>query len=217
MMRPKQLRRNQTRRCNDGTSSQDRSLPINQTTIPVRAGARVWNRPGDRSSSDNLTRSQSIPISPTPLAQTRGELTELQGMMTTLIEEIRSQRIANQAIANRLDQAVANRLDQADDARPPKLWTVRHSRDPKRPIQTLRGRKFATTPAAGHDPPKLKLQWTGRNRHWTSTPTKHSDPNPERIDGEAGGAKNTYFTTKPFYPRESNSVCDQDLQSSMVR
>ncbi|KAF2534542.1 hypothetical protein F2Q70_00029898 [Brassica cretica] len=82
-----------------GTSSQDRSLPINQTSIPERAGARVWNRPGDRSSSDDLNRSQSRPISPTPLAQTRG------GMMKTLIDEIRSQRIANEAIANRLDQA----------------------------------------------------------------------------------------------------------------
>ncbi|KAF3563171.1 hypothetical protein DY000_02015523 [Brassica cretica] len=88
-----------------GISSQDRSLPINQTTILERAGARVWNRPRDRSSSDDLTRSQSRPISPTPLAQTRGELTELRGMMTTLIDEIHSQRIANQAIANRLDQA----------------------------------------------------------------------------------------------------------------
>ncbi|KAG2249634.1 hypothetical protein Bca52824_089262 [Brassica carinata] len=73
-----------------GTSSQDRSLPINQTSIPERAGARVWNRPGDRSSSDDLTRSQSRLISPTPLAQTRGELTELRGMMTTLIDEIRT-------------------------------------------------------------------------------------------------------------------------------
>ncbi|KAF3582470.1 hypothetical protein DY000_02031633 [Brassica cretica] len=51
-----------------GTSSQDRSLPINQTSIPERAGARVWNLPGDRPSSDDLTRSQSRPISPTPLA-----------------------------------------------------------------------------------------------------------------------------------------------------
>ena len=41
----------------------------------------------------------------TTLAQTRGELTELRGMMTTLIDKIRSQRIANQTIANRLDQA----------------------------------------------------------------------------------------------------------------
>ncbi|KAF3593948.1 hypothetical protein DY000_02022976 [Brassica cretica] len=51
-----------------GTSSQDRSLPINQTSIPERAGARVWNRPGDRKSSDVLTRSQSRPISSTPLS-----------------------------------------------------------------------------------------------------------------------------------------------------
>ncbi|KAF3488119.1 hypothetical protein F2Q69_00054472 [Brassica cretica] len=88
-----------------GTSSQDRSLPINKTSIPERAGARVWNRPGDRSSSDDLNRSQSRPISPTPLAQTRGELIELRGMMKTLIDEIHSQRISNEAISNRLDQA----------------------------------------------------------------------------------------------------------------
>ncbi|KAG2266266.1 hypothetical protein Bca52824_073345 [Brassica carinata] len=75
-----------------GTSSQDRSLPINQTSIPERAGARVWNRPGDRSSSDDLNRSQSRPISPTPLAQTRGEIIELRGMMKTLIDEIRRRR-----------------------------------------------------------------------------------------------------------------------------
>ncbi|KAF2550650.1 hypothetical protein F2Q68_00034887 [Brassica cretica] len=72
---------------------------------PERTEARVWNLPGDRHSSDDLTRSQSRTISPTPLAQTRGELTELGGMMTTLIDEIRSHRIANHAVANRLDQA----------------------------------------------------------------------------------------------------------------
>ena len=88
-----------------GSSSQERSLPINQTSISKRAGPRVWNRPGDRTSSDDLSRSQSRPISPTPLVQTRGELTELRGMMTTLIDEIRNQRIANQSVANRLDQA----------------------------------------------------------------------------------------------------------------
>ncbi|KAF2577833.1 hypothetical protein F2Q68_00002499 [Brassica cretica] len=71
--------------------------------VPERTGARVWNRPRDRSSSDDLTRSQSRPISPTHLAKTRGELTELREMMTTLIDEIPSQWIANKAIANRLD------------------------------------------------------------------------------------------------------------------
>ncbi|KAF3562552.1 hypothetical protein DY000_02018373 [Brassica cretica] len=45
------------------TSSQDRSLLINQTSIPERVRARVWNRPGDRQSADDLTRSQSRPIS----------------------------------------------------------------------------------------------------------------------------------------------------------
>ncbi|XP_013624103.1 uncharacterized protein LOC106384147 [Brassica napus] len=33
---------------------------------------------------------------------------------------------------------------------------------------------------------------------------KHPDLIPERIDGKAGGARNTNLTTKPLYPRESN-------------
>ena len=74
-------------------------------SIQERVGARVWNRPGDRQSVDDPTRSQSRLISPTPLAQTRGELTELQGMVSTLIDEIRNQKIINQTIANRLEQA----------------------------------------------------------------------------------------------------------------
>ncbi|KAF2556458.1 hypothetical protein F2Q68_00017202 [Brassica cretica] len=45
------------------------------------------------------------------------------------------------------------------------------------------------TPAARHDSPKLKLQWIGRNRHWAPTPTKHSDPIPERIKGKARGSQ----------------------------
>ena len=72
--------------------------------IPERVGVRVWNRPGDRQSADDLTRSQSRPISPTPLAQTREEMTELRGMLLSLIDEIRNQRIANQTITNRLDK-----------------------------------------------------------------------------------------------------------------
>ncbi|KAF2549384.1 hypothetical protein F2Q70_00022313 [Brassica cretica] len=53
-----------------GTSSQDRSPSIDQTLILERVGARVWNHPRDRQSSDDPTRSQSRPISPTPLVQT---------------------------------------------------------------------------------------------------------------------------------------------------
>ncbi|KAG2250283.1 hypothetical protein Bca52824_080419 [Brassica carinata] len=87
------------------TSSQDRSLPINQTSIPERVGARVWNHSGDRQSADDLTRSQSRPISPTPLTQTREEMTELRGMLSSLIGEIQNQRVANKTITNRLDQA----------------------------------------------------------------------------------------------------------------
>ncbi|KAF3610555.1 hypothetical protein DY000_02048766 [Brassica cretica] len=58
----------------------------------------------DRQSADDQTRSQSRRISPTPLAQTRGELTEIRGMVSTLVDEIRSQKIANQTIANLLEQ-----------------------------------------------------------------------------------------------------------------
>ncbi|KAG2297636.1 hypothetical protein Bca52824_044305 [Brassica carinata] len=79
-------------------TGQDRSLPINQTMVPERTGARVWNHPRDRSSSDDLTRSQSRPISPTHLAQTRGELTELREMMTTLIDEIPRRRPTPKAL-----------------------------------------------------------------------------------------------------------------------
>ncbi|KAF2552311.1 hypothetical protein F2Q68_00034545 [Brassica cretica] len=77
---------------------------VESTSIPERVGARVWNRPGDRQSADDPTRSQSRPILPTPLAQTREELTELQGMVSSLIDEIRNQKIAIQTIANRLEK-----------------------------------------------------------------------------------------------------------------
>ncbi|KAF3507480.1 hypothetical protein F2Q69_00008767 [Brassica cretica] len=86
-------------------------------------------------------------------------------MMTTLIDKIRSQRIANQTVANRLDQAerelaehrAANirernqtPLDPLRARSNPQHRTVRYSRDPKRSIWTLHERKFTTTPAAGH-------------------------------------------------------------------
>ncbi|KAF2569732.1 hypothetical protein F2Q68_00025596 [Brassica cretica] len=163
-----------------GTSSQDRSLPINQTTIPEQTGSQVWNRPGKKPPSDDPTRSQSIPISPTHLAQTRGELTELRGMMTTLIDEIRSQRITNQALLigwikpKRTSQNIELQALEKETEHPrstkvniqrTKYRIVRHPRDPKRPIQTLHGRKFGTTPTAGHCPPKFKLQRIGRSRN----------------------------------------------------
>ncbi|KAF3492784.1 hypothetical protein DY000_02052669 [Brassica cretica] len=56
--------------------------------------------------TDDLTRTQSTrPISPTPLAQTREEVTELQGMVSTLIDKSRNQETAYRTIVNRLDQA----------------------------------------------------------------------------------------------------------------
>ena len=88
------------------SSSQYRSPPINQTTISEQTGVRVWNRPGNR------------PISPTHLDQNQGELTELRGMMTSIIDEIRGQRTTNQALANRLDQAEKELAEyQATNAR----------------------------------------------------------------------------------------------------
>ncbi|KAF3539899.1 hypothetical protein F2Q69_00022103 [Brassica cretica] len=76
------------------------------TSIPDRTGARVWNRPGERQPADDLTRTQSTrPISLTPLAQTREEVTELRGMVSTLIDKSRNQDTAYQTISNRLDQA----------------------------------------------------------------------------------------------------------------
>ncbi|KAF2578644.1 hypothetical protein F2Q70_00012760 [Brassica cretica] len=87
-----------------------------ETKIAERA--RVWNRPRERQYADDLTRSQSTrPISPTPLAQTREEVTELQGMVSSLIDEIRNQKIANQTIVNRLDQAERELAEYRANAR----------------------------------------------------------------------------------------------------
>ena len=59
-----------------------------------------------------MTRSQSRPISPTPLAQAREGMTKLRGILSSLIDEIRNQRIANQTITNRLDQAERELAEQ---------------------------------------------------------------------------------------------------------
>lgn len=214
------------------TSSQDRSLPINQTSISERAGARVWNRPGDRPSSNDLTRSQSRLISPTPLAQTRGELTELRGMMTTLIDKIRSQRIANQSNANRLDPSRkgARRASSCkhsrktsntprsvkSDVQPSKRWTVRYSGDPKRSIWALHGRNSQRPSPQGITHRSLSYSGLDQINTGLPTPTKHSDPIPERINEKAGGAKDTDPTTEPLYLRESNSIHDENLPSSRI-
>ncbi|KAF2598544.1 hypothetical protein F2Q68_00010124 [Brassica cretica] len=61
------------------------------TSIPDRTGARVWNHPGERQPADDLTRTQSTrPISLTPLAQTREEVTELRGMAERELAEHRA-------------------------------------------------------------------------------------------------------------------------------
>ncbi|KAF2611575.1 hypothetical protein F2Q70_00013483 [Brassica cretica] len=142
------------------TSNQDRSPSIDQTSIPERVGARVWNRSGDRQSTDDPTRSQFRTISPTPLAQTRGELAKIRRMVSNLIDEIRSQKIANQTITNRLEQAEKELADHPAN-----------SGDPKHSIWTLHGEN-------SQRPPKLKLQWIRRNRYGAPIPTNYSNPIP---------------------------------------
>ncbi|KAF3565406.1 hypothetical protein DY000_02014123 [Brassica cretica] len=90
----------------DRSSPPNRTSVLERTSIPDRTGARVWNRPGERQAADDLIRPQSSkPISLTPLAQTREEVTELRGMVSSLIDEARKQKAAYPTIANQLDQA----------------------------------------------------------------------------------------------------------------
>ncbi|KAF2600894.1 hypothetical protein F2Q68_00010361 [Brassica cretica] len=83
-----------------------RTLVPDQTSIPDRTEARVWNISGERQLADDLTRTQSTrPISPTPLAQIREEVIELRGMVSTSIDKSRNKETAYRTIANRRDQA----------------------------------------------------------------------------------------------------------------
>ena len=81
----------------------------------------------------------------------------------------------------------------------------------------IHGGKLTTTPAEGHDPPKLKLQRIGRDRHQAPTPTKHSDPLPERINGKTGRTENTDPADEPFDPRKSTFIRHEDLPPSGIR
>ncbi|KAF3538560.1 hypothetical protein F2Q69_00023569 [Brassica cretica] len=191
-----------------GTSSQDRFSPIDQTSIPdrtsipERSGARVWNRPGERQSADDLTRT-TRPISPTPLAQTREEVTELRGMVSSLIDETRSQKIAYQTIANRLDQAERGLAEHRVNARernqtPPD--PLRGTSNPQNTglfctpeIPSARSGRY--TGDNSQRPPqqsvplaKPKLQRAGRNRYRTTSPKKYSDPIRKQTYGKTRGA-----------------------------
>ena len=108
----------------DRASSHDRSSPPDRTSVPDRTsihnrtGARVWNRPGERQSADDLTRPPSTrPIYPTPLAQTREEVTELQGMVSLLIDKTRNQEVAYRTIVNQLDQTERELAEHQANAR----------------------------------------------------------------------------------------------------
>ncbi|KAF2539405.1 hypothetical protein F2Q68_00021167 [Brassica cretica] len=102
----------------DRSSLPDRTSVPERTSIPDRTGARIWNLPGERQVTDDLIRPQSFrPISPTPLAQTREEVTELQGMVSSLIQEARNQKATYRAIANRLEQAERELAEHRANAR----------------------------------------------------------------------------------------------------
>ncbi|KAF2563669.1 hypothetical protein F2Q70_00017421 [Brassica cretica] len=101
-----------------GTSNQKRSSVHDRSSPPDRTEAQVWNRPGERQAADDLIRPQSSrPISPTPLAHTREEVTELRGMVSSLIDEARNQKAAYHAMANRLDQAERKLAEHRANAR----------------------------------------------------------------------------------------------------
>ncbi|WZZ87765.1 hypothetical protein YC2023_116344 [Brassica napus] len=182
------------------TSSQDRSVPINQTSIPERVG----NHPGARQSADDLTRSQSRPISPTPLAQTREEITKLRGMLSSLIDEIRNQRVANQTITNRLDQAerefAEQRAANIRERNQAPLDPLRAT-DPQRSIRTLHGRKLTTTPTAGHDPRSLSYSGLdeidpGSNAHEALRSNSRLDQRKDRENREHGSHRRTIRSPK---------------------
>ncbi|KAG5410936.1 hypothetical protein IGI04_007255 [Brassica rapa subsp. trilocularis] len=102
----------------DRSSPPDRTSVPERTSIPDRTGARVWNHPGERQATDDLIRPQSSrPISPTPPAQTREEVTELRGMVSSVIDEAYNQKAAYRAIANRLDQAEREFVEHRANAR----------------------------------------------------------------------------------------------------
>ena len=106
------------RQASDRTSVPDRTSIPDRTSVPDQTGARVWNHPGERQPTDDLTRTQPTrPISPTPLAQTREEVTELRGMISTFIDKSRNQEIAYRTIANRIYQAERELAEHRASAR----------------------------------------------------------------------------------------------------
>ncbi|KAF3526747.1 hypothetical protein F2Q69_00046398 [Brassica cretica] len=130
-------------------------------------------------------------------------------MVSSLIDEICNQRIANQTIANRLDQA------ERELAEHRAANTRERSETPLDPLGGTPNPQ--NTGLFGHDPPKLKLQRIGRNRHLAAKSTKHSDPILERINGKAGGTENTDPAVEPFDPRKSNSSRHEEPPSGGIR
>ncbi|KAF3569555.1 hypothetical protein DY000_02016182 [Brassica cretica] len=105
------------------SSAQDRSSPPvrtsvpERTSIPDRTEARVWNRPREKRPLTTKPDLNRRPIFPTPLAQTLEEMTELRGMVSSLIDEARNQKAAYRDIANRLDQAEQELAEYRANAR----------------------------------------------------------------------------------------------------
>ena len=96
-------------------------------------------------------------------------------MVSSLIDETRNQKIAYQTVANRLDQderELAEHRANARERNQTPLDPLRGTLNPQNTglfstpeIQSARSGRYTgethNDPAAGHDPPKLKLQRIG--------------------------------------------------------
>ena len=175
-----------------------------------------------------------IPTFPVvPLAQTREEMTEFRGMLSSLIDEIRNQTVVNQTITNRLDQAERELAEQrAANIRERNQTPLDPLRATSNPQSTglfgtpeipsarsgcYTGENSQRPPPQGMTHRSLSYSGLDQINNGLPTPTKHSDPIPERINEKAGEAKDTDPTTEPFYLRQSNSIRDENLPSSRIR
>ena len=166
-----------------------------------------------------MTRSQSRPISPTPLAQTREDVTELRGMVSSLIDEIPNQKIANQTIANRVDQAERELAEyRAANARERNHTPL----DPLRGTSSARSGRY-TGENSQRPPPQgmthRSLSYSGLDEIDTGLQRPRSTP----IQFQSGSTKRQgeprmrIPPTEPFDPRKSNSIRHEDPPSSGIR
>ncbi|KAF2549977.1 hypothetical protein F2Q68_00033823 [Brassica cretica] len=198
MGRPIQPRRNESLQ----SEPQTRTSVPDRTSIPDRTGARVWNRPRERQSADDITRPQSTrPIPPTPLVQTREEVTEVRGMVSSLIDKTRNQEVAYRTIVNRLDQTERELAEHRVNARERNQLPS----DPLRGTLNPQNTGAFSTPeipsarsvhymGETSQPPLPPKQGLANLRYQAARSAKYSDPITKRIYGKTWGAKNTNST-----------------------